>query len=155
MKQYLLAAALLPALTACHKSDKDDTTPAVITTGFSQDFALRHRQSATLPTAQTPELTLLVEDLRFSICPKNVNCIAPDFAAPTLAITAADGSTQQLKLPRDLPRVSNPNWLDSASVRANGRRYVVYYKSWALDAGRQDDPRKQDFILNFRVEKPQ
>ena len=155
MKHYLLAAALLPVLAACHNSDKDDATPTSIAAGFSQDFTLRHHQQATLPTAQTQELTLLVEDLQFSICPKNVNCLAPDFAAPTLAITAADGSSQQLKLPQDLPRISNPNWIDSASVRANGRRYVVYYKSWALDAGRQDSPRKQDFTLNFRVEKPQ
>ncbi|MBT9394466.1 hypothetical protein KLP40_14940 [Hymenobacter sp. NST-14] len=155
MKHYLLAAALLPALAACHKSDNDDAAPAPVAAEFNQDFALRYRQSATLPTAQTPELTLLVEDLQFSICPKNVNCFLPDFANPTLAIAAADGSTQQLQLARNIASPSSPNWIDTASIRANGRRYVVYYKSWALDAGRQDSPRKQDFTLNFRVEKPQ
>ncbi|MFD2787543.1 hypothetical protein [Hymenobacter rubripertinctus] len=154
MKHYLLAAALLPALAACHNSDKDDAAPAAIAAGFSQDFALHYRQQATLPTAQAPELTVLVEDLQFSICPKNTNCLLPDFAAPTLAITAADGSTQQLKLPRDFSRDMRPAWIDTAGVRANGRRYVVYYRNWSFDAAKQDNPQKQDFTISLRVERP-
>ncbi len=150
MKHYLLAALLLAGLGGC---SSEETGPQTVTAAFSQDFSLRYRQSANLPTTVSPELTVAVSELAYSICPKNVNCVAPDYADPTLTITAANGQQQQLKLPVEGIRPYSPAWIDTASVRANGRRYVVYYRSWAADRSK-DTPGRADITINLRVEKP-
>ena len=151
MKYYLLAASLLAVLGGC--SSKEDG-PQTVAAAFDQDFSLHYRQSASLPAAASaPELTIAVAELDYSICPKNVNCVAPDYAAPTLTITAANGQPQQLKLPVEGIRPYSPTWIDTASVRANGRRYVVYYRSWTADRSK-DMPGRADITLNLRVARP-
>lgn len=155
--RYLFAIVLplpLLLLAACNESGSD-AEPQAVTTAFGQDFTLRYRQSARLPTAANPELVVRVDDLQFTICPKNVNCLVPDFAAPTLAITGLDGQTQLLKMPTGNKLTVSRQYPDSASFRANGRRYVMYYTEWKLNPAKQDNPTRQDFTLSLRVEKPE
>jgi len=130
MNKYLLLLSLLGiGLASCSKTD--DQRPA-ITTDFDQDFSLHHKQEAQLSTATNPELTLTLADLQYSICPPNANCAAPDLVSPTLRIADAAGQAQQLTLPLTRIRQSNQNWVDTTYVRANGRRYLLTYRNWAL-----------------------
>lgn len=150
--RYYLPAALL-LLAACNKSGSD-AGPKSVATGFGQDFTLQYRQEATLPPESKPELTVLLEELDYRICPKNARCFLPDLVSPTLAITAADGQTQRVLLPSsDQQQISSSLPPDTTSIRANGRRYVVYYKDWGGDYDR-DKLAKKDFRLTFRLEKP-
>ncbi|RFP63754.1 hypothetical protein D0N36_17625 [Hymenobacter lapidiphilus] len=145
----LLLLALLAACTSCGS----EAEPKVVATAFGKDFDLHYRQSATMPSVASPELTVLVEDLQFSICPSNARCSVPDHVLPTLAISGHDGQTQLLKLPSSGRLIVNSEYPDTTSVRANGRRYVVHYTSWKLAANKQDNPAKQDFTISLRVEK--
>lgn len=153
-KPYRIPAALLLLpLLAIFASCNSEVEPQAVSSAFDQGFDLRYRQSATLPSVAPPELTVLVEDLQFSICPSNARCSVPDHVLPTLAISGRDGQTQLLKLPSSGRLFVNSQYPDSASVRANGRRYVVYFTEWKLAAGKQDTPSKQDFTISLRVEK--
>ncbi|KAA9327612.1 hypothetical protein F0P96_16670 [Hymenobacter busanensis] len=156
MKALLLVLPAALGLAACHKSSVEpETTFPAITAAFDQEFALHHRQQAQLPTAATPEVTVQMTELGYSYCPKDVYCVAPSMAWPTLAITDAQGRIQQLQLPRNAARPNYPSWLDTASVQANGRRYLLTYSRWEVERqlASQEMPLKKDFVLWFRLSR--
>ncbi|MFD2720728.1 hypothetical protein ACFST9_18550 [Hymenobacter monticola] len=148
MSKHFLFAALSLSLFACKKNDAE--SPAAVAAGFSQDFALLYRQQASLPQPAQPELTITVTDLQFSICPRNANCFMADYARPTLRITDAQGGTQQLTMPVILGSRS-ADWIDTTSVRANGRRYVLTYLKWQVP-GDYHAATKENIKLTFRVD---
>ncbi|NVO85228.1 hypothetical protein [Hymenobacter terrestris] len=151
---YLLLALLLPLLAAACSTKYSDAVPRTVVAAFYQDFTLQYSQTATLPQASQPELTVLVEELDYQICPKNARCSLPDLVSPTLAVTGVDGQTQLLKMPSaGQQQINSSLAADTVSIRANGRRYVVYYKNWGGDFD-QDKPAREDFRLTFRVAKP-
>ena len=153
MKNYLPVLALGLSIVACQNStEEQDAVPGSITSAFNQDFMLAYRQQATLPAAGAPELSVRVTDIHYAFCPKNAYCFVADFAYPTLDITDAQGQAQQVKLPKNQVRYS-PNPLDSTSVRANGKRYIVYFTKWEL-SGKCDAPQKKDYTVSFRIAKP-
>ncbi|WBA43474.1 hypothetical protein [Hymenobacter canadensis] len=156
MKQSLLFAALVVGLGACQKSDNnEDATPAAMEAAFSQDFTLSYRQQALLPTVAQPELTVELADLQYSICPKNARCFTANFVFPLLAITDAQGRTQQLKMPvNNTTGLQTGAFIDTASVRANGRRYLVQYTSWQAKETDRNYAEKQDLSVKLRITKP-
>ena len=147
MKQHLTIGALALGLLSCKK---DDATP--ITTDFNQKFSLYYRQQAALPTASPPELSLEVTELRYTICPKNANCLVADFAAPTLRITDAQGQSQQVTIPANTFGNRTPDWIDTASFRANGRRYLLTYVDWKAK-GDYHSAKREDIFVELRVTK--
>lgn len=154
MKQSLLFAALVVNLSACQKSDNnEDVTPAAIESKFSQDFTLGYRQQAMLPTATQPELTVELTDLQYSICPKNARCFGANFVFPILAITDAQGQTHQIKMPvNHTTGLRNGSFVDTTSIRANGRLYLLQYTDWAVRAG-CDQPERKDLSVDLRIIK--
>ncbi len=148
MRNHFLFAALSVSLLSCQKDDAE--SPAVVTAGFNQEFSLYHRQQAALPQPTQPELTIAVTDLRFSICPRKANCLVPDHALPTLRITDAQGGTQQLSMPVSSLGARNADWIDTSSVRANGRRYLLTYVKWQVQ-GDYHAATKENIQFTFRV----
>ena len=119
---------------------------------FNQNFKLNYLQQAVLRTAGRPELAVTVADLSYSFCPSNAYCLVADFVAPNLNVADAQGRTQVVTMPVLLaPR--NAAWIDTTSIRANGRRYLLYYNSWSVRAG-VARPAKADISVIFRVTKP-
>ncbi|TGD79584.1 hypothetical protein [Hymenobacter wooponensis] len=153
MKKYLLLVATSMSLLACDKNSGDtNVVPAAVSSTFDQEFTLNYRQQALLPSATRPELVVEATDLTYSFCPKNARCFVPDFVWPTLTITDAQGQTQQVKLPVNQERTYAADLLDSTSVRANGRRYVLYYLNWQVQQG-NDDPQRKDIAMRYRIGK--
>ncbi|AII53420.1 hypothetical protein [Hymenobacter sp. APR13] len=154
MKQYLLLAALTVSLGACQETDSnEDATPVAIEAQFSQDFTLSYRQQAILPTVIQPELTIELVDLQYSICPKNARCFGANFAFPILAVTDAQGQTQQLKMPvNHTTGLRYGSFVDTTSVRANGRRYLLQYTEWSVKSD-CDQPEKKDLSVALRITK--
>ncbi|MDF7812029.1 hypothetical protein [Hymenobacter sp. YC55] len=154
MRKYLLLSALVISLTACLKTeDENEVTPAAINTIFDQDFNLNYRQQATLSSASQTELTVAVEELHYTFCPKNANCFIGDFVNPTMSVTDTKGQTQEVKLSMHRATSNYPNWMDTISVRANGTRYLLYYKKYDVKAG-CDNPAKKDISVQLRITKP-
>ena len=153
MRKYLLLAVSGLSLTACQKAD-EDVTPSAIISAFNQDFTLNYRQQALLPSASQPELTIGLADLQYNFCPKDVICcFVPNSAAPIFNVTDEQGQTQEVKLPIYGMNRNYPNWMDTISVRANGRRYVVYYTKYDVKEG-TDQPEKKDISIELRITKP-
>ncbi|GAB3294997.1 hypothetical protein ACFQT0_22420 [Hymenobacter humi] len=166
MKKYVFLAACGLLLAACYKADTTDG-PAPVAAGFDQAFTLQYRQEAELPLRQSPELTIGLADLSYSFCPPNAMCFAPDFVAPTLRITDAQGLTREVKMPAFGHEPRNQGWIDSTSIRANSRRYVLYYTSWNTSWNRRKatsstwitsknsiNSQKQGITVQLRVAKP-
>lgn len=154
MKKHLYIGALSLFLSSCNKEDGENSAaPFPVTSGFDQTFPLHYRQSATLPLPNPPELTVEVTELRYAICPKNTNCFAPDFAAPTLRITDAQGQAQQVIIPDNTFGNRTSAWIDTASFRANGRRYLLTYVDWEVD-GDYQSAKKKDIFVELRITKP-
>lgn len=163
MKNYMLFLALGWSLTACEKADSEVKSKAVGTFAFGQDFKLDYQQAAQAPAGssaegQASELQITVDDIDFTYCPTvecsgnpTLRCAVGTTVLPTLLVLDAAGNRQQLRLPTNQLRVGNSNWLDTTSVRANGRRYLLHYVKWQLNAC---NPRKQDFSIFLRVTKP-
>ena len=151
MKKLLFLLALGLHLTACDKTT--DSGPAAVAAPFNQAFELRYQQAARLPAGTAPELTIAVTDLAYSFCPPNARCIAPDYVDPTLRITDARGQSQFLTLPVRPRRLYHPDWIDTASIRANGRRYVVYYTKWDVNKA-ATSPQQEHIAVSLRVTKP-
>lgn len=151
MKKYFLFSFLGLHLLACSK-DSAGPFPAPTATAFNQEFDLRYQQQALLTSLQNPELTVKLADISYAICSKNSICFMADYAAPALDITDAQGQTQQLTLGLRVPRPITPDYIDSASVRANGQRYRLYFVRWRLN-GAPDSPQKKDFTVTLRVTK--
>lgn len=149
MKKYFLFSLFGLHLLACSK-DSSEPVPATVTTAFGHEFDLRYQQQALLPALQSPELTVKLVDLQYAFCPKNTICFLPDRVFPTLDIYDAQQQTQQVKLALQLS--NQPNWIDSARVQANGRRYVVYFTKWHID-GTPNSPQKKDLVITLRVAK--
>ena len=118
MKSRYLVAAGLCCLGGCNP---DDSFSPRIDAAFNQSMTLRHRQRAALPTQRAPELTVGVDTLEESRCPRNINCVQGGTARVVLGIQDQGGATQSLAL--KLMGLSTT--IDSAVVPANGRRYVV------------------------------
>ncbi|MDO7854174.1 hypothetical protein [Hymenobacter convexus] len=150
MNKYLLLVILGLGLSSCKKDDAEN--PAVVTAGFNQDFSLYSQQQASLPLPTQPELAIAVTDLRFSICPRNANCLVADYAVPTLRITDAQGSMQQLNIPTNFYGRRTSDWIDTTSVRANGRRYLLTYVNWQVQ-GDYYAATKENIKLTFRVSR--
>ena len=153
MKKYLLLAVVGLHLGACKKDDATNQNTAPVAAAFDQSFSLHDQQQALLPAFSNPELTIALKDLQYTYCPPNLNCLVGTFVSPTLSITDALGVNQQLTLPLVRPRVYNPAWIDTASVRANGRRYVVYYTKWEIGPFK-NSPAKKDISVQLRVTRP-
>jgi hypothetical protein len=156
MKSTLLLLAGALSLGACQKSTVDPgITASDYRVDFDKDFALHYQQQATLPATGAAELAVRLDELAYSFCPEGLTCIAGPSAWPTLAITDAQGQTQSLKLPYDRPRPNHVAWLDTSSIRANGRRYLLTYTVWEVDRtlAKGEMPAKQDFALWFHVTK--
>ena len=162
MKKHLLLAAFGLLLAACDKKDERNE-PAAVAAGYDQQFSLQYRQAAKLPHLLQPELTITLADLNYSFCPPNANCFVPDFVAPTLSVTDAQGLTQQMRMPTSFRNPYHHLWIDSASIRANSRRYVLYYTSWKVSksptslwnrnkvAGNVEKP---DISVQLRITRP-
>ena len=142
---------LVLSLFSCRKDE--ETIPLPITADFNQNFALYYRQQVTLPLAVPLEIKLEVTDLRYNICPKKANCFVPDFAAPTLLITDAQGQSQQVTIPANTFGRRTPDWIDTASFRANGRRYLLTYVDWKVQ-GDYHSAKRENISVELRVTKP-
>ena len=153
VKQHLTIGALALGLLSCKKDDATPVVPSPITADFNQKFSLYYRQQAALPTASPPELSLEVTELRYTICPKNANCFVADFAAPTLRITDAQGQSQQVTIPANTFGNRTPDWIDTASFWANGRRYLLTYVDWKAK-GDYHSAKREDIFVELRVTKP-
>ncbi|MCB2408765.1 hypothetical protein [Hymenobacter lucidus] len=154
MKSTLLFLIAALSLGACQKSTVDPAiAPQDFGIDFSRDFALHYQQQASLPTATSPELTVRLDEVKYSYCPEAVTCVVGSMAWPVLTITDAQGHKQQLSLPHHGPRPYSAAWLDTTSVRANGRRYLLTYTLWEIERtlDKQEMPVKQDFALWFTV----
>ena len=153
MKKHLLVVALGLGITACSKAEEEnDVTPAAITAAFDQDFNLNYRQQATISSSSQTELAVAVEDLQYGFCPKSAYCFIADFVNPTISVTDIGGQTQHVKLPVVGRTNLSYNWIDSASVRANGKRYVLYYMMYEVKAER-DNPEKKDISVKLHIAK--
>ncbi|UOQ81466.1 hypothetical protein [Hymenobacter sp. 5414T-23] len=126
--------------------------PATVNSAFDQEFALNYRQQAFLPSTNQPELTVEATELSYAFCPRNARCLIPDYVWPTLTVTDAQGLTQQIKLPANQERTYTAGWIDTTSVRANGRRYLLYYLNWQVQPG-NDAPQKKDITTRYRISK--
>jgi hypothetical protein len=134
-------------LAACKKEN-----PAPVATAFGQDYPYSFANEVRLPVVENPELTLTVTELSYSICPSNANCLVPDQVSPTLRIADAAGQVQQLSLPVAGHQRNSADWIDTASVRANGRRYLLYFSKWSA-GGKRDNVQKKDIVVTLRVVK--
>lgn len=114
---YILIVSLL-CLLGCKKSEQ---AAPLIDAAFNQQILLHYQQTATLPNQSAPELTLTVEDINDSRCPKEANCILPGEVPTVLGVKDQSGSSQTLTL-RLIGISTTP---DSAVVQANGRNYTV------------------------------
>jgi hypothetical protein len=153
VKHYLFIGTLALSLFSCKKDDcADSAIPTSVTAGFNQDFRLYYRQQASLPASNPPELVLEVADLLYTICPKNANCFTPDFAVPTLRITDAQGQSQEVTIPTNTFGHRTPAWIDTASFRANGRRYLLTYVDWKVK-GDYSSGKREDISVGLRVTK--
>jgi hypothetical protein len=147
MKSTLLLALCGLSLTACKK---DDSAPTAV--AFDQDYAYHIAGSVRLPTVENPELTVTVADLSYSICPSNSICFLPDRVSPILRIADAAGQVQQLTLPVPGHQRTSADWIDTTTVRANGRRYLFYFSTWS-SGGKRDNVQKKDITVTLRVTK--
>ncbi|WP_375417794.1 hypothetical protein [uncultured Hymenobacter sp.] len=159
MKKYLPLSVLGVSLAACQKDNDKDVVPTSVTSAFDQKFTLRYQQQAMLPASAQPELTLELGDFNYTFCPENANCFMADFVSPTLNVTDERGQVQQLKLGLQAARFSYSNyplWIDTASVRANGKRYLVYYQQYSVDTNlkRREHAEKKHLAVELRVVKP-
>lgn len=153
MKKYLLLAVISLSLGACQKAD-EEVIPNAITSAFDQDFTLNYRQQALLPSSSQPELTIRLADLQYNFCPKDVICcFMPNSVAPIFNVTDEQGQTQEVKLPIYSLNRNYPNWIDTISVRANGRRYILYHTKYNVKEG-NDQPEKKDISVDLRITKP-
>lgn len=142
------------SLAACASSEKEnDVVPKPITSSFNQDFSLNYQQQASLPLTGQTELTVTTTDLRYAICPKDSRCFTADFVWPTLSIVDAQGQTQEIQMPSNQQQVFSTSFLDTTSVRANGRRYVLQYTRYQVEIG-DDTPQKKDISVVLRVIQP-
>ncbi|PJJ60908.1 hypothetical protein [Hymenobacter chitinivorans] len=156
MKSTVLVLALALGLGACQKSTVDPQLPAPdFAVDFDKDFALHYRQQAFLPGTGSRELTIQLEDLNTTYCPEGLQCAVGPSAWPVLAITDAQGQSQQLRLPDGPQRSALGAWLDTTSIRANGRRYLLTYTVWDIDKQPEKGkmPALQDWALWFNVTK--
>ena len=151
MKKHLLLSLMALGLAACEKTDVGHSREPIVAP-FSQDFSLLYQQVASLDASNQPELVVALTDVQHSICPLSATCVAADFVAPTLTITSNSGQTQQVTFSRSTPRTPNANFIDSTSIRANGRRYLLYYRKWhvpTLPMGQI--PQKKDISVTLQV----
>lgn len=118
MKWHYLLAAGLCGLTSC---TNDESFSPRLNAAFNQPLTLRYQQRAALPNQSAPELTVGVDTLEESRCPRNLNCVQGGTARVVLGIRDQGGATQSLAL--ELMGLSTT--IDSAAVQVNGRRYVV------------------------------
>ncbi|TGE28195.1 hypothetical protein [Hymenobacter metallicola] len=156
MKSTLLFLTLTLVGSACQKTAIDpEAAPQDFAVDFNKDFGLHHRQQATLPATSGAELTLRLEELHTSFCPEGMMCIVGPSAWPVLTISDANGQQQQLTLPKNQARTWSGTWLDTASIRANGRRYLLTYTQWDLERvpAKGKGPAKADWVLWFHVDK--
>ncbi|UOQ71400.1 hypothetical protein [Hymenobacter cellulosilyticus] len=123
--------------------------------GFEQDFALHHQQQAFLPATTSPELTVRLDEAYTTYCPEGLQCIVGPSAWPKLAITDAQGQTQEVRLPKNRPSSNRVTWLDTTNIKANGRRYLLTYTRWEIEQTPEKGkmPAKQAWALWFRVAK--
>ncbi|MCC3152062.1 hypothetical protein [Hymenobacter sp. BT770] len=148
MQKHFLFALIGLGLFSCKKDNAGN--PTAVAAGFNQEFSLYLQQQASLPQLTQPELTIAVTDLRYAICPRNANCLIADYAVPTLRISDAQGGTQQLTIPENFSGRKNSDWIDTASVRANGRRYLLTYVAWRVQ-GDYHAATKGNIQLTFRI----
>ncbi|OGX83339.1 hypothetical protein BEN47_03330 [Hymenobacter lapidarius] len=114
MKSLLIITAFLGCLTGCQK---DDSAAPRIDAPFDKQVALRQQQSGAFPSQRAPELTITFDKISDSRCPEDVTCGWGGEVETTLTVRDENGAVQAiaLKLPGR----------DSATVQANGRRYLV------------------------------
>ena len=151
MKKYSVLCLLGLSLGACNKTT---TAPASAAPTFNQDFTLYPQQQAQLPNSSAAELTVTLTDLDFTYCPPAAACLVGTNVFPKLSITDAQGQSQQLALPLKRMRIFSPDWVDSTTIRANGRRYLLYYRRWnvpTLPTGQI--PQKKDISVILQVMK--
>ena len=147
MKLLLLLALCGLGLTGCKKD-----TPAPTAAAFNQNYSCHFANEVRLPAVENPELTVTVADLSYSICPGNSICFLPDRVSPTLRIADAAGQVQQLTLPVPGHQRTSADWIDTTTVRANGRRYLFYFSTWST-GGKHDNVQKNDITVTLRVMK--
>jgi len=153
MKRHLLLCLLGLNLVACKKTDPaPDNAP--VAANFDQEFTLYPQQQAKVPGTSAPELTVTLTDLEFTYCPPAAACLVGTSVFPKLSITDAQGQTQLLALPLVRSRMSNPAWIDTTHIRANGRRYLVYYHKWNISTPPMgQSPQKKDISVTLRITK--
>jgi hypothetical protein len=157
MPKALLPLLAVLSLAGCQKETPEpEQAPADTQAAFEVDFSLQHQQRAFLPGTAQPELTVQLTDLDYTFCPEGVYCVVGPSAWPKLSVTDAQGQSQQVVPPLFNPqRVPNAAWLDTMSVRANSRRYVLTYQRWEIvkPLSRGENPGKSHFALWFRVNR--
>lgn len=157
MKKVVLPLLAVLSLAGCQKATVEpEQAPADTQAVFEADFSLQYQQQAFLPGPNQPELTLRLEDLKYTFCPEGMMCFVGPSAWPELNVTDAQGRMQRVILPPfNAQRVPNAAWLDTTSVRANNRRYVLTYQRWEIGKplGRGEYPGKSHFALWFRVNR--
>ncbi|WP_155832901.1 hypothetical protein [Hymenobacter swuensis] len=157
MKKAVLPILVVLSLTGCQKAAVEpEPAPADTQAAFEADFSLQHQQQAFLPGMTQPELTVRLEELKYTFCPEGLMCFVGPSAWPELNVTDAQGRTQRVVFtPFNAQRVPSTAWLDTTSVRANNRRYVFTYQRWQIvkPLGRGVYPGKSDFTLWFRINR--
>ena len=118
MKVLCILTAGLWCLTGC--KDDNSFSPR-IDAAFNQQMTLRYQQSAALSNQSAPELTVRIDTLEESRCPRNFTCLRGGTARVVLGIQDQGGAKQSLAL----ELMGQSTTIDSAAVQANGRRYVL------------------------------
>lgn len=164
MKKYLLASVLGLSLTSCEKVDQgtnfgpaptaaplDQALQQTVFPAFGWNFNLAFQQQAVFRSAGRTELTVTAADFAYSFCPSGAYCLIADYVNPTFNVKDAQGRLQVVSMTAPSPAKS-ANWIDTTSVRANGRRYLLQFNSWSVKAG--TTPRtKADISVSVRVSK--
>ncbi len=143
MKFLLVLTAFLGCLTGCQK---DESVAPRIGAPFNQQVALHQQQSGAFPSQRAPELTVTVDKISDSRCPEDVTCIWAGEVETTLTVRGENGTAQALtlKLSGLSPRQ------DSATVQADGRRYLVVLHAVAPHPKRNSGPQPKSVVISVR-----
>lgn len=127
MKRTTLLLSLLVAFASCQKNAPTPTPLEVVGAEFDQDFVLAYQQTARLPGLDRPAVRVTVEDIEDSRCPQGMNCFLAGVAGAHVRVVGRESGDQRVHVQlRDFGGTQNVT--DSAGVRANGARYVLYIR---------------------------
>lgn len=103
---------------------KKEVTPTPnVDASFNQQFLLAFERSAALPNQNSPELTVTVDDIVDTRCPRNMTCAFPGDVRAVVGVKNQAGERQTATL--CIGCDPSTKLSDSAVVQTNSRRYVL------------------------------